>query len=82
VDHFEKLLEVTYPNHAYTIKHKLKECSMMKNYKTMRALAKGKRLEGDLVEKATTPFPEEEAIMSIYYRLIPHESRHKLKLTS
>jgi hypothetical protein len=30
-DHFEKLLDATSPNHKFPVKHKLKECSMMKN---------------------------------------------------
>jgi hypothetical protein len=29
-DHFKKLLEATCPNHMYPIRHKLKECTMMK----------------------------------------------------
>jgi hypothetical protein len=37
-DHFKKLLEVTCPNHTYPIKHKLKECTMMKNFMTTGAL--------------------------------------------
>jgi hypothetical protein len=32
--HFEKLLEETCPNHAYPIKHKLMDCSMMKTIMT------------------------------------------------
>jgi hypothetical protein len=32
IDHFEKLLEMTCPNHAYLVKHKLKDCGMMKNF--------------------------------------------------
>jgi hypothetical protein len=80
-NHFEKLLEMTCPNHAYPIRHKLKECTMMKNYMNLGALAKGKKHEGDLGGKATAPFPREEAVMSIYGRHVPHESRHKLKLT-
>jgi hypothetical protein len=32
VDHFEKLLKATCPNHMFPVKHKLKECSMMTNY--------------------------------------------------
>jgi hypothetical protein len=80
-NHFEKLLEMTCPNHAYPVRHKLKECTMMKNYMNLGALAKGKKHEGDLGGKATAPFPREEAVMSIYDRHVPHESRHKLKLT-
>jgi hypothetical protein len=57
VDHFEKFLEVTCPNHAYPIRHKFKECSMMKNYMTTGALAKGKKPEGDPAGKAAAPFP-------------------------
>jgi hypothetical protein len=30
-DHFEKLLEETCSNHTYPIKHKLKDCDMIKN---------------------------------------------------
>jgi hypothetical protein len=81
-DHFEKLLEVTYPNHAYPIRHKLKECTMMKNYMSMRTLTKDKKLEGDSVGKAAAPFPKEKAVMSIYGGPAPHKSRCKLKLTS
>jgi hypothetical protein len=50
-DHVEKLLEVTCPKHAYPVRHKLKECSMMKNYMTMRAFTKGKNPEGDPAER-------------------------------
>jgi hypothetical protein len=31
-DHFEKLLEDICPNHSYPVKHKLRDCSMMKNF--------------------------------------------------
>jgi hypothetical protein len=81
-NHFEKLLEETCPNHTYPVRHQLNECSMMKNYMTTWALAKGKKPEGDLGGKAATPFPKEEAVMSIYSGPIPHESQHKLKLMS
>jgi hypothetical protein len=55
---------------------------MIKNYMTTGALAKGKKLENDAVGKATAPLPREKVVMSIYGGPIPHESRHKLKLTS
>jgi hypothetical protein len=60
----------------------LKECSMMKNYMTTGALAKGKKPRDDAAGKATAPLPGEKAVMSIYGGPVPHESRHKLKLTS
>jgi hypothetical protein len=34
INHFEKLIEATYPNHVYPAQHKLMECTMMKNYMT------------------------------------------------
>jgi hypothetical protein len=80
-NHFEKLLEVTCPNHTYPIRHKLKECPMMKNYMTMGDFAKGKKPEGDSVGKATAPFPEGKVVMLIYGGPTPHESQCKLKLT-
>jgi hypothetical protein len=55
---------------------------MMKNYMTMGTFAKGKKLEGTSAGKATTPFPEEKAVMSIYGVPAPHESHRMLKLTS
>jgi hypothetical protein len=62
--------------------HKLKECCMMKNYMTTGTLTKGKKPKDGAAGKATTPFPGEKAVMSIYGKPVPHESRHKLKLTS
>jgi hypothetical protein len=70
----EKLLKATCPNHAYHVKHKLKEGSMMKNYMTIGALAKGKKLMDGAARNAAAPFPREKAIMSIYDEPVPHES--------
>jgi hypothetical protein len=47
---------------------------MMKNYMTTGVLAKGMKPEGDLGGKATAPFPEEKAVMSIYGGPVPYES--------
>jgi hypothetical protein len=80
-DHFEKLLEATCPNHMYPIRHKLKECTMMKNYMTTGTFVRGKKLEGDSMGMIAAPFPEENVVMSIYGGPAPHESRHKVKLT-
>jgi hypothetical protein len=81
-DHFKKLLEVTCPIHTFPVKHKLKECSMMKNCMAMRSLASAKKHESDSVGKAAAPFLEEKAVMSIYGGPAPHESHRKLKLIS
>jgi hypothetical protein len=66
---------------VYPVRHKLKECSMMKNYMTMGALMKGQKPKDDAAGKVTTPFPEEKEVMSIYGGPIPHKSRRKLKLS-
>jgi hypothetical protein len=70
-DHFKKLLKATCPNHTYPVKHKLKECTVMKNYMTMRNQARNKKPEGDSTVKAAAPFLEEKAVLSIYGGLAP-----------
>jgi hypothetical protein len=47
---------------------------MMKNYMISGAFAKGMKPEGESGGNVTTPFPEEDAVMSIYDGPIPHES--------
>jgi hypothetical protein len=37
-DHFEKLLEKTCPNHSYAVKHKLRDCNLMKSFMNMGSL--------------------------------------------
>jgi hypothetical protein len=53
-DHFEKLLKATCSNHTYPVRHKLKECTMMKNYMTTGIFIKVKRPKG------CRPFPRGE----------------------
>jgi hypothetical protein len=56
-DHFKKILKVTCRNHVYPIRHKLKECSMMKNYLTTGAFTKGKKPKSDLGGRPSHPSP-------------------------
>jgi hypothetical protein len=65
-DHFERLLEEAYPNHAYLIKHKLKDCGMMKNFMTSGSLTRDKEPEEDMGESDSTPFNEEDAVVMVY----------------
>jgi hypothetical protein len=37
MNHFKRLLEEAYPNHVYPVRHKLKDCSMMRSYMTSGA---------------------------------------------
>jgi hypothetical protein len=55
---------------------------MLKNYMTTGAFTNGKKPEGNSARKAVVLFPEQKAVMAIYGRPAPHESRCKLKLTS
>jgi hypothetical protein len=50
----------------YPVKHKLKECTIIKNFMTSRALTKSKEPKWDPGEKGVTPFLGEEAVMAIY----------------
>jgi hypothetical protein len=62
------------------IKHKLKECTMMKNYMTTGNLAMNKKPEGDSTWMAATPFLEEKVVMLIYGGPGPREACRKLSL--
>jgi hypothetical protein len=65
-DHFEKLLEETCPNHAYPIKHKLRDCGMIKNFKASVSLTRGMEVDDVPDEGSAMPFPGEDATMTIY----------------
>jgi hypothetical protein len=66
VDHFERLLEEACSNHAYPIKHKLKDCDMMKNFMISGSLTRGMELDEDPGVSDTMPFPGEDAVMTFY----------------
>jgi hypothetical protein len=63
-EHFERLLEGACSNHAYPIKHKLKGCSMMKNF--MTSFTRDREPEEDPDESDAMPFPREDVIMMVY----------------
>jgi hypothetical protein len=65
-DHFERLLEETCLNHAYPIKHKLRDCGVMKNIMAPRSLARGMEVDDVPDEGSMTPLPGEDAVMTIY----------------
>jgi hypothetical protein len=54
-DHFEKLLKATYLHHSYPIKHKLKDCTIMKKFMTSGAFSKGRKPGGDPGGKSVAP---------------------------
>jgi hypothetical protein len=65
-DHFEKLFEEACPNHTYPIKHKLRDCDMMKNFMASESFTRAMKLDEVLDEGDMMPFPGEDAIMMIY----------------
>jgi hypothetical protein len=64
-DHFKRLLEEACPNHAYPVRHKLKDCSMMRSFTTLGSLTWGAELDEGSDGSGTMPFPEENAIMVV-----------------
>jgi hypothetical protein len=65
-DHFKRLLEEACPNHAYPIRHKLKDCGMMRSFMTSRLLTWGAELNEGSNGSDTTPFPRENVILTVY----------------
>jgi hypothetical protein len=55
--HFERLLEEACPNHTYPVKHKLKECDIMKNFMTSGFLTWAMEPEEDPGGSDAMPFP-------------------------
>jgi hypothetical protein len=56
IDHFRILLEKACPNHLYPIRHKLKDCGMMKSFMILGSFTRGLELDEDLSGSYTMPF--------------------------
>jgi hypothetical protein len=69
-DHFEKLLKATYPHHSYPVRHKLKDCNMMKKFMTSEPFSKGRKPGEDPVGKSVAPILGEAKAITIFDR--PH----------
>jgi hypothetical protein len=57
IDHFKQLLEEACLNHAYPIKHKLKDCGMIKNFMILGSHTRSMELDEELGGSDTMPFP-------------------------
>jgi hypothetical protein len=66
MDHFEMLLEEMCPNHVYSVKHKLRDCSLMKSFVTTGSLPGGMKIDEAPTKGSAAPFPGEDAVMTIY----------------
>jgi hypothetical protein len=71
--HFKRLFEEACPNHAYPIKHKLKDCDMMRSFMTSGSLTWGTELDEGSDRSDTTPFLEENAVMTVFEGCPPWE---------
>jgi hypothetical protein len=65
-DNFKRLLEEACPNHAYPIRHKLKDCDMMKSFMISGSLTRGTELDEDPGGSTRMPFPRDDAVMIVY----------------
>jgi hypothetical protein len=78
MDHFKKLLEETCPNHAYSIKHKLRYCSLMKCFMTTGSLPRGMEIDEAPTMGDAAPFLREDMVMMVYGRHPSPEKHHAL----
>jgi hypothetical protein len=80
--HFERLLEEVCLNHAYAVKHKLRDCSLMKNFMAIGSLSWGKEVDEAPIKDDATHFPVEDAVMMIFRRQPSPEKRDVLDLST
>jgi hypothetical protein len=62
MDHFKRLLEEACPNHAYPVRHKLKDCSMMISFMTSGSLTWSVELDKGPNGSDMMPFPGENIV--------------------
>jgi hypothetical protein len=65
-DHFRRLLVEVCLNHAYPIRHNLKDCDMMKSFMISGSFTRGKELNEHPSESDTILFPKEDAVMTVH----------------
>jgi hypothetical protein len=65
-NHFKRLLEESCPNHAYPIEHKLKDYGMMRSFMTSGSFTWGDEHDEGPDGSNTAPFPEENAVMTVF----------------
>jgi hypothetical protein len=74
--HFERLLEEACPNNTYTIKHRLKDYDMMKNFMTSGSLIWDRELKEESGRRGVIPFPREDAVTMVYDGCSPPGRHH------
>jgi hypothetical protein len=79
--HFKKRLEEACPNHAYPVRHKLKDCGMMRSFMTTGSLTCSAELNEGPDGSDTLSFPKVNAVMTVYGRW-PSSGRHRVSSLS
>jgi hypothetical protein len=64
--HFKRLLAEGYLNHAFPVRHKIKDCDMMRSFMTLGTLTWGTELDEGTKESEMMSFPEETTIKMVY----------------
>jgi hypothetical protein len=75
--HFKRLLEEVCPNHAYPVRHRLKDYDMMQSLMTSGSLTWGTEPDEGPEGSDATPFPEENAVMVVISGR-PPSGRHRM----
>jgi hypothetical protein len=65
-DHFKGLLMEACSNHAYPIRHKLKDCGMMRSFMTSGSLTWGVELDEGPDGSDTMPLSDANVVMTVY----------------
>jgi hypothetical protein len=66
IDYINRFLKEAYPNHAYLVKHKLKDYDMRKNLMISGSVTRGVELDEDTGGSDTMPIPGEDVVMTVY----------------
>jgi hypothetical protein len=63
---YQMPFQATCLHHPYPVKHKRKDCTMMKKFMTSGTFSKGGKPGGDLGGKGVAPNPGEAKVMTIF----------------
>jgi hypothetical protein len=82
-DNFKRLHEEACPNHAYPIRHKLKDCGMKRSLMASGSITCSVELDEGLNGSVMTLFSEENVIMMVYGgRPLPRSGRRHVSSLS
>ena len=84
LNHFEKLLKGPCPNHAFPVKHLLKDCSLMRRFlsggSNKGEHGKDPAPTTDAAEEKDDGFPTLDGCLVIFRGLAAYDSKHRYKV--